>query len=113
VEHEIGEPPVRVTSAPFRLAFARRPPRGSRRAELMCDVSRDTPALAFGVTVPFSRSHHSTPERRATEVAQPSRKRRADTHSCFHHSRWERGLQERSCQSDRKTFPGRTGDTTG
>jgi len=24
-------------------------------------VSRDTPALAFGVTVPFSRSHHSTP----------------------------------------------------
>jgi hypothetical protein len=66
VEPEIGEPPVRVTSAPFRLAFARRPPRGSRRAELMCDVSRDTPALAFGVTVPFSRSHHSTPARLAT-----------------------------------------------
>jgi hypothetical protein len=33
-EHEIGEPPVRVTSAPFRQ-HARRPPRGSRRAELM------------------------------------------------------------------------------
>ena len=34
VEPEIGKPPVRVTSAPFRQ-HARRPPRGSRRAELM------------------------------------------------------------------------------
>jgi hypothetical protein len=62
-EYEIGESPVRVTSAPFRQ-LARRPPRGSRRAEFQGDVSRDTPALAFGVTVPFSRSRCPTPEER-------------------------------------------------
>ena len=58
VEHEIGEPPDRVTSAPFRQ-LARRPPRGSRRAGIDGDVSHETPALAFSVTVPFSRSRVS------------------------------------------------------
>jgi hypothetical protein len=101
VEHEIGEPPFRVTSAPVRQ-LCTTAPEGVSPCGIDGDVSRDTPALAFGVTVPFSRSHHSTPARSPDrEVAQPSRERRADTHSCFHHSRWERGVQERSCQSTR------------
>ena len=61
--------------------FARRPPKGVSPCGIDDDVSHDTPALAFGVTVPFSRSHHSTPARLATvKSRQPSRQRRADTH---------------------------------
>ena len=107
VEHEIGELPVRVTSAPFRQ-LCTTAPEGCSPCGINGDVSHDTPALAFGVTVPFSRSHHSTPER-----AYPSRERRADTHLCLHHSREGRGRQERPCQSDPKSFSGRIGDTTG
>jgi hypothetical protein len=59
---EIGEPPVRVTSAPFRQ-LCTTAPEGVSPCGIDDDVSRDTPALAFGVTVPFSRSHHSTPAR--------------------------------------------------
>jgi hypothetical protein len=55
VEHEIGEPPVRVTSAPFRQ-LCTTAPEGVSPCGIDGDVSRDTPALAFGVTVPFSRS---------------------------------------------------------
>src|SRR4051794_33747647 len=89
-------------------------PRGVSPCGIDGDVSRDTPALAFGVTVPFSRSHHSTPERSGRpEPRTPFRKRRADTHLCLHHSREGRGRQERPCQSTRKSFSGRTGDTTG
>jgi len=65
VEHEIGEPPVRVTSAPFRQ-LCTTAPEGVSPCGIDDDVSRDTPALAFGVTVPFSRSHHSTPARLRT-----------------------------------------------
>jgi hypothetical protein len=56
---------------------ARWPPRGSHRAELNGDVSRDTPALAFGVTVPFSRSRCPTSDLGAVA---PCLERRADTH---------------------------------
>src|SRR5437764_14378581 len=62
VEHEIGEPPFRVTSAPVRQ-LCTTAPEGVSPCGIDGDVSRDTPALAFGVTVPFSRSHYSTPER--------------------------------------------------
>ena len=55
VEREIGEPPVRVTSAPFRQ-LCTTAPEGVSPCGIDDDVSRDTPALAFGVTVPFSRS---------------------------------------------------------
>jgi hypothetical protein len=65
VEHEIGELPFRVTSAPFRQ-LCTTAPEGVSPCGIDDDVSHDTPALAFGVTVPFSRSHHPTPERRAT-----------------------------------------------
>ena len=114
VEHEIGEPPFRVTSAPVRQ-LCTTAPEGVSPCGIDGDVSRDTPALAFGVTVPFSRSHHSTPEPpgHPLGVAQPFRERRADTHLCLHHSREGRGQQERPCQSDPKSFSGRTGDTTG
>ena len=78
------------------------------------DVSRDTPALAFGVTVPFSRSHHPTPERRATlrprnrpASAEPTLTSASTTPA------EGRGRQERPCQSDPKRFSGRIGDTTG
>ena len=82
VEHEIGEPPVRVTSAPFRQ-LCTTAPEGVSPCGIDGDVSRDTPALAFGVTVPFSRSHHSTPERsERPKPRTPFRKRRADTHCC-------------------------------
>ena len=65
VEHEIGELPFRVTSAPFRQ-LCTTAPEGVSPCGIDGDVSHDTPALAFGVTVPFSRSHHSTPARLAT-----------------------------------------------
>ena len=97
VEHEIGEPPVRVTSAPFRQ-LCTTAPEGCSPCGIDDDVSHDTPALAFGVTVPFSRSHHSTPEPpgHPRGVAQPFRERRADTHLCLHHSRDGRGRREAS-----------------
>ena len=98
VEHEIGESPVRVTSAPFRQ-LCTTAPEGVSPCGIDDDVSHDTPALAFGVTLPFSRSHHSTPERAPQPrkgVATPFRERRADTHLCLHHSREGRGRREAS-----------------
>jgi hypothetical protein len=78
VEPEIGEPPVRVTSAPFRQ-LCTTAPEGVSPCGIAGDVSHDTPALAFGVTVPFSRSYHSTPARLAavkprnrSESAEPT-----------------------------------------
>ncbi len=61
-DHE--ELPDRVT-APFRQLCAVAPHENSLGASpcgIDGDVSRDTPALAFGVTVPFSRSRCPTPE---------------------------------------------------
>ena len=69
VEHEIGEPPFRVTSAPVRQ-LCTTAPEGVSPCGIDGDVSRDTPALAFGVTVPFSRSHHSTPARSPDRLAE-------------------------------------------
>jgi hypothetical protein len=78
VEPEIGEPPVRVTSAPFRQ-LCTTAPEGVSPCGIAGDVSHDKPALAFGVTVPFSRSYHSTPARLAavkprnrSESAEPT-----------------------------------------
>ena len=95
VECEIGESPVRVTSAPFRQ-LCTTAPEGCSPCGIDDDVSRDTPALAFGVTVPFSRSYHSTPEPLRALRPQPFRERRADTHLCLHHSRDGRGRREAS-----------------
>ena len=59
--------------------FARRPPKGCSPCGIDGDVSRDTPALAFGVTVPFSRSRcstrhgHPTGRSRADRPQAPSR----------------------------------------
>jgi hypothetical protein len=93
--------------------YAQRPPRGSRRAELMmtCLATRPHWLLAslFRFQGATTRHRHAS----GPEVAKPSRERRADTHSCLHHSRWERGRQERSCQSTRRSPPERTGHTTG
>ena len=111
VEHEIGEPPVRVTSAPFRQ-LCTTAPEGVAPCGIDGDVSRDTPALAFGVTVPFSRSHHSTPLH-----TQPSGLRVACAEptlaAASHNPLRERGRQERPCQSTRWSCSGRTGNTTG
>src|SRR3954453_18898001 len=77
-EHEIGEPPVRVTSAPFRQ-HARRPPRGSRRAELMmtCLTTRPHWLLAslfrFQGATTRHRSARATPSGRAAIPRAPSR----------------------------------------
>ena len=86
VEHEIGEPPFRVTSAPVRQ-LARRPPRGSRRAELMvtCLTTRPHWLLAslFRFQGATTRHRHACgPQGRATVPRAPSR------HSlCLHQSR--------------------------
>ena len=53
--HEIGEPPGSEPLSSFRLACTVAP-EGVSPCGIDGDVSRDTPALAFGVTVPFSRS---------------------------------------------------------
>jgi hypothetical protein len=78
VEHEIGEPPFRVTSAPVRQ-LARRPPRGSRRAELMvtCLTTRPHWLLAslfrFQGATTRHRDTWATPEGCATVPRAPSR----------------------------------------
>jgi hypothetical protein len=113
VEHEIGELPVRVTSAPFRQ-LCTTAPEGVSPCGIDDDVSRDTPALAFGVTVPFSRSHHSTPEplralrpRNRPASAEPTLTSASTTPAMGGAG------EKRPCQSTRKMFSGRTGDTTG
>ena len=112
VEHEIGEPPVRVTSAPFRQ-LCTTAPEGCSPCGIDDDVSRDTPALAFGVTVPFSRSHHSTPEplralrpRNRSASAEPTLTSASTTPAMGGAG------EKRPCQSTRKMFSGRIGDTT-
>jgi hypothetical protein len=113
VEPEIGEQPFRVTSAPVRQ-LCTTAPEGVSPCGINGDVSRDTPALAFGVTVPFSRSHHSTPVRLATVKSRSHPASAEPTLNPACTSPAGSGFwQERSCQSDRKTFSGRTGDTTG
>jgi len=113
VEHEIGEPPFRVTSAPVRQ-LCTTAPEGCSPCGIDDDVSRDTPALAFGVTVPFSRSHHSTPEPPGHPCGSRSRSASAEptlTSASTTPAKGGAG-EKRPCQSTRKSFPGRTGDTT-
>jgi len=113
VEHEIGEPPFRVTSAPVRQ-LCTTAPEGVSPCGIDDDVSRDTPALAFGVTVPFSRSHHPTPERRAT-LRPRNRPASAEPTLTSASTTPARGGVGRSVRVNptRKWFSGRTGDTTG
>ena len=113
VEHEIGEPPVRVTSAPFRQ-LCTTAPEGVSPCGIDDDVSRDTPALAFGVTVPFSRSHHPTPDAHtAPKVANRSASAEPTLTSASTTPAKGGAGEKRPCQSTRKRFSGRTGDTTG
>ena len=113
VEHEIGEPPFRVTSAPVRQ-LCTTAPEGVSPCGIDGDVSRDTPALAFGVTVPFSRSHHSTP---AQSQTVRSRNRPASAEPTLNPASTtpagSGAWQERSCQSTWRSLSGRTGNTTG
>ena len=113
VEPEIGELPVRVTSAPFRQRLHDGPD-GVSPCGIDGDVSRDTPALAFGVTVPFSRSHHPTPERRAT-LRPRNRPASAEPTLTSASTTPARGGVGRSVRVNptRTWFSGRTGDTTG
>src|SRR5262249_9205095 len=85
---EIGEPPGSEPLSSFRLACTVAP-EGVSPCGIDGDVSRDTPALACCVTVPFSRSHHSTPARlpeppgQSQPVAQPFQSAEPDTHCCL------------------------------
>ena len=69
------------------------------------DVSRDTPALAFGITVPFSRSRCPTPHRPdhrgvpcgRSASAEPTLTSASTTPACG------AGSEGRPCQSTRKS----------
>ena len=111
--HEIGEPPGSEPLSSFRLACTTAP-EGVSPCGIDDDVSRDTPALAFGVTVPFSRSHHPTPERRAT-LRPRNRPASAEPTLTSASTTPARGGVGRSVRVNptRTWFSGRTGDTTG
>ena len=114
VEHEIGEPPVRVTSAPFRQ-HARRPPRGSRRAELMMTCLATRPHWLLASLFRFQGATTRHRNLRATHEGSRSRSESAEPTltSASTTPLVGRGRQERPCQSTAKRFSGRTGDTTG
>jgi hypothetical protein len=114
VEPEIGEPPVRVTSAPFRQ-HARRPPRGSRRAELMMTCLATRPHWLLASLFRFQGATTRHRNLRATHEGSRSRSESAEPTLTSASTTPARGGVGRSVRVNptRKWFSGRTGDTTG
>src|SRR4051794_7654829 len=99
---------------PLSGNYARRPPRGSRRAELMMTCLATRPHWLLASLFRFQGAttrHRSDPGDRSrayrSASAEPTLTSASTTPAKG------RGRQERPCQSTRKSFSGRTGDTTG
>ena len=114
VEHEIGEPPDRVTSAPFRQ-LARRPPRGLAVRELMVTSLTRRPHWLLASLFRFQGAARPTPEPHAPLEGSRHRSRAPSRHSLLPPPLplWAGPARSVRVNPPAESFSGRIGDTTG